>query len=96
MTSRTMDVYDKDTHILRLEEINKALSEKLSFLNKRMMSRNSEQSIKWQNKCFYWKRKYLTLCERLVTLGLGNVLKSDNQGDGNGKVCNLSGEETGR
>lgn len=90
------EVYNKDHHISRLEEINKAMAEKLAFLNKRMMAKNNEQSIKWQNKCFYWKRKYLTLCQRLTTQGLAYVLEPETKEKENGKIRDLGGEETGR
>lgn len=63
------EILDKDQHISLLVETNKALAEKLAFLNKRIMQRNDEQAIKWRNKAFYWKRKYLECIERLVTLG---------------------------
>lgn len=63
------EILDKDKHIELLIEVNKALAEKLSFMNKRIMQKNDEQAIKWRNKAFYWKRKYLECLERLVTLG---------------------------
>lgn len=70
------EILDKDQHISLLIETNKALAEKLAFLNKRAMARNDEQAKKWQSKAFYWKRKfddlkekYLTDRERLTTQG---------------------------
>jgi len=51
-------MFDKDTYIAQLEEINKALSEKLAFLNKRAMKRHDEQSLKWREKAFYYKKRY--------------------------------------
>lgn len=82
-------ILDKDQHISLLVETNKALAEKLSFLNKRMMIKNDEQAKKWQSKAFYWKRKYLTICERLTTLGVD----PKKTGESNGKVCDIDNEK---
>jgi len=48
----------KDDLIIELQEINSALVEKLSGLNKRMMKRNDAQALKWRNSAFYYKGKY--------------------------------------
>lgn len=80
------EILDKDKHIELLTETNRALADKLSFLNKRMMVKNDEQAKKWQSKAFYWKRKYLDAIERLTT---------HQQGENNGKVCDTNTEKTG-
>ena len=51
------EMMDKDTYIAQLEEINKALVERLTWSQKRNMLRHNETSIKWRNKAFHYKRK---------------------------------------
>lgn len=96
MTSRTdVEVYNKDTHIQCLEETNKALAMKLAFLNARQMRRNDEQTTKWQNKAFYWKRKFEQLVNHLKAQGLERLVTltpPQAEGDGNGKVRDTSSQ----
>lgn len=88
------EILDKDQHISLLVETNKALAERLAFLNKRGMAKNNEQSIKWRNKAFYWQRKYLDLVERLTTLGFQWILEPENKEKENGKVRDIGNEKT--
>ena len=48
---------DKDKYIETLETVNRALVDKITDLNKRQARRNTEASIKWRGKAFYYKKK---------------------------------------
>lgn len=62
--------YSKDEHIAQLEEVNKALAEKLTFLNKRAMARHDKTSLKWRNRAFYLGKKCTALEKLLVAHGI--------------------------
>ncbi len=64
--SRLVMIYDKDQHIAELEATVQALSSKLAELNKRQMARNNEQSLKWRNKAFYYKKQLDRMKDQLI------------------------------
>ncbi len=69
-------VYDKDKAIEELKEINSALIEKLTFLNKRKMARNDKATNKWRNQAFYYKNK----CSRMINALLKQGLEVTDEG----------------
>ena len=79
--------YDKDKHIETLETTNAALVDKITYLNKRQMKRNTETSLKWRGKALYYRKKI----ERLLTYIKNNGLEVPN-----GKFYHNGESEMGR